>query len=104
MTRAAMEEGRTGRYLAHIEGKLEASDLKNWHLEEAKWKENIEHVEVDGDDFESPYELRSHRGTSVHTVSLVDLALTALEVSLQRIFSRDWSSKQSRRVRRPSLC
>ena len=104
MVRALAEEVRTKEYLDNLESKLPEDKLHAWRLEEAKWKENIEHVEVDGDDFESPYELRSHRGTSVHTLSLVDPTLTALQVSLRRIFSQDWSSKQSRRVRRPSLC
>ena len=78
MVRALAEEIRTKEYLDNLESKLPKDKLDAWRLEEAKWKENIEHVEVDGDDFESPYELRSHRGISVHTVSLVDLALTAL--------------------------
>ena len=104
MVRALAEEIRTKEYLHNLESKLPKDKLNAWRLEEAKWKENIEHVEVDGDDFESPYELRSHRGTCVRTFSFDELALTVLQASLRRIFSRDWSSKQSQRVRLPSLC
>ena len=67
MTRALAEEVRTKEYLDNLESKLPVDKLSAWRLEEAKWKENIVHVEEDGDDFESPYELRSHQGTCVRT-------------------------------------
>ncbi|KAI1796329.1 hypothetical protein LXA43DRAFT_969822 [Ganoderma leucocontextum] len=62
MGRAKIEEARTREYLKELEENIPAKTLAKWHLEEGEWKENVEHLERDGADFESPYELKKSEG------------------------------------------
>ncbi|KAI1796811.1 hypothetical protein LXA43DRAFT_879378 [Ganoderma leucocontextum] len=64
MERAKVEEARTQEYLTELEENIPAQNLAEWRIEEAKWKENVEHLERDGAKFESPYELKKHQGIS----------------------------------------
>ena len=62
MDRATVEEARTKEYLAELEENIPPENLARWRVDEAKWKENVEHLERDGANFESPYELKKHQG------------------------------------------
>ena len=62
MERAKNEEARTQQYLAELEENIPADNLAQWRLEEAQWKENVEHLGQDGNAFESPYELKKQGG------------------------------------------
>ncbi|KAI1785018.1 hypothetical protein LXA43DRAFT_976457 [Ganoderma leucocontextum] len=64
MERAKREEARTRQYLAELEENIPTDNLTKWRLEEGQWKENVEHLERDGTDFESPYELKKSEGMS----------------------------------------
>ncbi|KAI1789500.1 hypothetical protein LXA43DRAFT_892819 [Ganoderma leucocontextum] len=64
MHRAKLEEARTQEYLMELEGNIPADNLTKWRLEEGRWMENVEHLERDGADFESPYELKKSEGMS----------------------------------------
>lgn len=75
MERAKNEEARTQQYLAELEENIPADNLAQWRLEEAQWKENVEHLGQDGNAFESPYELKKDGGSlfCMHFQSRCDL-------------------------------
>ena len=62
MDRAKIEEGRTQQYLTELEENIPADNLVKLRFEEAQWKENVEHLERDGNAFDSPYELKNNGG------------------------------------------
>ena len=63
MERARAEQARTQQYLKELEDSIPTDTLTKWRLEEGQWKENVEHLERDGNAFESPYELKQGAGT-----------------------------------------
>ena len=67
MVHMLAEEIWTKEYLDNLESKLSKDKLDAWRLEEAKWKENIKHIEVDRDDFER---LKSSGHTKVSLCTL----------------------------------
>ena len=62
MERAKSEETRTHQYLAELEENILGDNLARWRVEEAQWKENVEHLGQDGNAFKSPYELKKVGG------------------------------------------
>ena len=58
--KAKVEKERTAQYLEELEKSIPNVELAKWRALEAEWKENVEHLELDGSDFESPYELKAH--------------------------------------------
>ena len=59
---ARAEQARTQQYLKELEDSIPTDTLTKWRLEEAQWKENIEHLGEDGANFKSPYELKKSEG------------------------------------------
>ena len=60
--KAKVEKERTAQYLEELEKSIPDVELAKWRTLEAQWKENVEHLEVEGNDFDSPYELKAHHG------------------------------------------
>ncbi len=61
--RAVEQKVRTETYLATIEEKIPADDLKTWRYQEKLWEKNVL-TNQDGD-YENPYELTKAKGTSI---------------------------------------
>ncbi|KAI1785585.1 hypothetical protein LXA43DRAFT_899423 [Ganoderma leucocontextum] len=112
LERAKVEEARTKEYLMELEMNVPADKLEEWRLEEGKWKENVEHLEQDGANFDSPYELKKGQDisqkdllsslvkksglTGESAVSLLDVIERGVELQQEREALLDVLDKDNR--------
>ncbi|KAI1785592.1 hypothetical protein LXA43DRAFT_899410 [Ganoderma leucocontextum] len=112
LERAKVEEVRTREYLEQLEENIPVDKLGRWRLEEGEWKEHVEHLETDGSNFDSPYELKKHQDisqkdllsslvkksglTGESAVSLLDVIERGVELQQERESLLDLLEKDNR--------
>ena len=85
--RAKSEKERTCQYLEELETHIPSEQLEEWRAKEAEWKENVEHLEQDGDDFESPYELSAQQSMWLRNVLSIVLLIRCLGLSPKELLA-----------------
>lgn len=85
--RAKAEKERSCQYLEELETHIPSEQLEEWRVKEAEWKENVEHLEQDGDDFESPYELNAQQSMWFSYASMSSLSHVSLGFSPKELLA-----------------
>ena len=85
--KAKVEKDRTAQYLEELEKSIPDAELAKWRTLEAEWKENVEHLEQEGSDFDSPYELKAHHSMCCQRALFLPESHTMLEFSPKELIA-----------------